>query len=59
MSKFNILVLVMIFIIIALVITGIVSMVSNWAAQDMKCTHTEIQKLQDSGDYYSCLKARQ
>jgi hypothetical protein len=54
MSKFNILVLVMIFIIIALVITGIVSMVSSWAAQDA-CRHTQLQELQKSGDYYSCL----
>lgn len=44
-----------IFVGVALIITGIISMVSSWAKQDM-CQHTPITELQKSGDYYSCLQ---
>lgn len=51
---FNKIIIGLIFLITAVTITGLVWMFSNWAKEDY-CTHTQIQKLQDSGDYYSCL----
>lgn len=52
---FNKIMIIGIFIAIALIITGLVQMFATWGYQDY-CSTTQIQKLQDSGDYYSCLK---
>jgi len=52
---FSKIIIIGIFIGIALIITGLVWMFASWGYQDY-CSTTQIQKLQQAGDYYSCLK---
>lgn len=47
--------IILIFLAAAILITILVQAWANYAKNEI-CTHTQLQELQKSGDYYSCLK---